>query len=78
MLAGDRAMSAWATRDYLRRLLAAGHLESRGPAREQRELGRLGHYLLGAMLFLRYRRLESDTEPLLRAEANRNPVVMPN
>jgi hypothetical protein len=55
------------------------HLTSPGAERGRMGLRHLGHYLLGAALFLRYRHLASDTEPpLLAAEANRHPAAMPN
>ena len=79
MLAGDRAMTAWARRDYLERLLAAVHLRPRGAERDRPGLRPLGHYLLGAALFLRYRHLASDSAPpLVAAEAGGKPAALPN
>ena len=77
MLAGDRAMTAWTGRDYRRRLRTALHLTAGGSGRSS--LRQLGHYLLGAALFLRYRHLASDTEPpLFAAEASGDPAALPN
>ena len=79
MLARDRAMTAWARRDYLERLLAAVHLRQPGGGHDRPGLRQLGHYLLGAALFLRYRQLASDSEPpSFAVEAGGKPAAMPN
>jgi hypothetical protein len=79
MLAGDGAMAAWAGRDYLARLLAAVRPMARGSRRERPGLRQLGHYLLGAALFLRYRHLASDTAPPVLATGTRgDPATLPN